>query len=162
MSDRKERTCEGCSLCCTINRVHQIRNEAGKPCTFDNRQVTKGRCSIYGQDKRPMECGIFHCDWLTGQFPEELAPRAVGAYMILDSNRKILNVFAIDESFLHQDPLKTYLMTISLGLLVQFNVRGKIGILYNGTDPQMMRKTRLLCERLGVPSPVDERKLSKT
>jgi Fe-S-cluster containining protein len=54
-----KRACDGCTACCTVMDVEDIKKPSGVKCAHC---VTGQGCSIY--DVRPEACKIFYCLWL--------------------------------------------------------------------------------------------------
>lgn len=63
-----ERTCGGCTACCTALRVSAIEKPAGTPCMHAGAEG----CSIY--DDRPAACRAWSCLWLRAT-PQVLGDR---------------------------------------------------------------------------------------
>ena len=61
------RECGECTLCCTLLPVPVLEKPANTDCVN-----CKGGCTIY--ETRPMPCRTYHCEWLKGEFPEEMRP----------------------------------------------------------------------------------------
>lgn len=75
---RPERSCGGCSLCCTVLRVDPLRKLGGVPCAH---LAPGGGCGIY--DERPHICRSYRCLWLQGGLEEEDRPDRLGAVLDL-------------------------------------------------------------------------------
>lgn len=72
-----QRSCGGCTLCCTLTPVEEIGKLANTRCRFQ----TDVCCSIYSQ--RPMSCRLWSCRWLTGDDTADL-PRPDAAGYVID------------------------------------------------------------------------------
>jgi len=54
-----QRSCGGCSLCCKLIAVRELKKEPGVWCVH-----ARPGCRIYGKPERPAGCGVFTCAWL--------------------------------------------------------------------------------------------------
>ena len=70
----RERSCEACSLCCTVLRVDELKKLGGLPCEH---QREGGGCSIH--ETRPRICRAYSCLWLSGGLAPEDRPDQLGA-----------------------------------------------------------------------------------
>lgn len=69
----KTGTCDGCTVCCTLLAVEEIRKPPQKRCIYIEditpdsipQSVERGRCGIY--ESRPQSCREFECLWLQTQ-----------------------------------------------------------------------------------------------
>lgn len=61
------RQCGECTLCCTLLPVPVLN----KPKLVNCVHCASG-CSIYSE--RPIPCRTFHCEWLKGEFKEDMRP----------------------------------------------------------------------------------------
>lgn len=76
-----QRTCEGCTACCTTFGVEAIGKERGVPCSH----AASGQgCDRY--ETRPDACRGFVCLWLANALPDEARPDRSG--IILDRSRR--------------------------------------------------------------------------
>lgn len=55
------RQCGGCSLCCKLLPVRELKKGAGQRC--QHQRMSKG-CAIYG--RHPASCKLWSCAWLIG------------------------------------------------------------------------------------------------
>lgn len=77
------RVCGGCTLCCTLLRVDELRKLGGTKCA-QLRQAPEGPgCSIH--EKRPRICRAYACLWLSGGLDEGDRPDRLGAVLDLVS-----------------------------------------------------------------------------
>lgn len=65
------RTCEDCTLCCTLLGVRELDKPPVQHCKHCEVNV---KCNIY--NTRPKECKDFNCWWLSGAVPEDLKPNS--------------------------------------------------------------------------------------
>ena len=68
-----ERSCGGCTLCCTVLRVDELPKLGGVPCA----KLVPNGCGIYAQ--RPGVCRGYRCMWLQGGPDEADRPDRLGA-----------------------------------------------------------------------------------
>lgn len=74
-SDRQRclsKRCKGCTICCLIPKVPELKKPNGKLCTFCN----KDGCTIYKE--RPSDCRQFECAWLQSGASLDLRPDKCG------------------------------------------------------------------------------------
>ncbi len=65
-----ERPCGGCTMCCKVPAIPEIRKPANQWCEHCDKGLG---CRIY--DRRPEPCQAFYCLWkVMPDFPEELRP----------------------------------------------------------------------------------------
>jgi len=74
-----ERSCGGCTLCCTVLRVDELGKLGGTPCA--KLRADAGGCGIY--QSRPSICRRYRCLWLQGAFQEADRPDRIGAVLDL-------------------------------------------------------------------------------
>lgn len=72
------RSCGTCRLCCTLFPVHPLQKPAGTRCAHENPDPEGPGCTITGTDRRPAECGLYACGWLSGIGPDAWRPDRVG------------------------------------------------------------------------------------
>ena len=89
-----ERSCGGCTACCTVLRVDALRKLGGVPCAMLDQD--RG-CSIYPE--RPKICRAYRCLWLQGAFEEADRPDRIGAVLDL-LNQAGVPLLAVRESTL--------------------------------------------------------------
>ena len=63
------RKCDGCTICCTTQRVPEFDKPEYTPC--QHCKLNQG-CTIYND--RPKSCQKFECAWLQGELPEWMKP----------------------------------------------------------------------------------------
>ncbi len=68
-----ERSCGGCTLCCTVLRVDELPKLGGVPCA----QLVHDGCGIYA--RRPAVCRGYRCMWLQGGLDDADRPDRLGA-----------------------------------------------------------------------------------
>ena len=65
------RSCEGCTLCCTVVAVPMLAKPAGTPC----RHLCPDGCGIFADPARPVACHAYRCAWLfNAAWPDLLRP----------------------------------------------------------------------------------------
>ena len=62
-----KRKCDGCTLCCVIPAVPELKKPINTVCPF----CDKG-CTIY--QYRPQSCRDFNCGWIRGDMPKWMKP----------------------------------------------------------------------------------------
>lgn len=75
MAERPERSCGGCTLCCTVLRVDELPKLGGVPCA----QLAAHGCGIYA--RRPAVCRGYRCMWLQGALDDADRPDRLGAVL---------------------------------------------------------------------------------
>lgn len=70
-----ERSCGGCTLCCTVLRVDELPKLGGVPCA----KLVADGCGIYA--RRPPVCRGYRCMWLQGALDVEDRPDRLGAVL---------------------------------------------------------------------------------
>lgn len=55
------RTCGGCTLCCSLLPVRELLKGAGERCQYQ--RAGKG-CKVYTKPKMPISCRVWTCRWL--------------------------------------------------------------------------------------------------
>jgi hypothetical protein len=75
VADGSERSCGGCTLCCTLLRVDELPKLGGVPCA----QLVADGCGIH--PRRPAVCRAYRCMWLQGALDEEDRPDRLGAVL---------------------------------------------------------------------------------
>jgi len=69
------RTCEGCTLCCTVIAVPALEKPAGVAC----RHCEAAGCGIFAAPARPAACHAYRCAWLfNAAWPDALRPDRCG------------------------------------------------------------------------------------
>lgn len=68
------RSCDACSLCCTVLRVDELSKLGGVACEH---QCPGGGCGIH--ERRPNICRDYACLWLRGGLKDEDRPDKLGA-----------------------------------------------------------------------------------
>lgn len=73
-------SCDGCTLCCTLLEVHELRKPVRTVCVH----CTDTGCGRY--ETRPQSCRTFECAWLVSQrtsrpLPAELRPDRSGVVL---------------------------------------------------------------------------------
>ena len=71
---RRWRQCGGCTLCCTVAGVNELKKPPMVAC---HHLAGKG-CGIHAN--KPEACRQFACGWLLGNFDERFRPDKIGAY----------------------------------------------------------------------------------
>jgi hypothetical protein len=74
-----ERACGGCTVCCTV----LAETELEKPMRCACRHQGQAGCTIY--EARPRACREFHCLWLRGVLPADLAYRPDSLGVLFDA-----------------------------------------------------------------------------
>lgn len=134
------RSCGGCTLCCKLLGVRELKKPAGTRCKYQ--RLSKG-CTIYA--RKPASCAHYSCRWLLGNDTADL-PRPDRCHYVVDpmpdfvrmvnnatgelqANVEVVQVW-VDPGYpdAHRDPaLRRYLLR-----------RGKEGVAalirYNGSD----------------------------
>ena len=80
-----ERACGGCTLCCTVLRVDELRKLGGVACREQRSPEEAARqgggCGIHA--RRPAVCRGYRCLWLAGGLEEGDRPDRLGAVLDL-------------------------------------------------------------------------------
>lgn len=67
------RACDGCTACCTVLLVTELRKPARRACEH----VSRDGCRVH--ETRPESCRAFHCAWLRGVIDgDDARPDALG------------------------------------------------------------------------------------
>lgn len=81
----KERQCGDCQLCCELLAVKELGHlPSGEEYAFHKPTRTKcahqcaAGCAIYDDDRLPISCRAFECEWLLGLFRESDRPDRAG------------------------------------------------------------------------------------
>lgn len=82
------RACGGCSLCCVVLRVDELRKLGGTPCAHLG--PPGSGCSIHAS--RPGICRRYECLWLRGWFEPEDRPDRLGAVIDLDPSGGVVRL----------------------------------------------------------------------
>lgn len=102
-----ERSCGGCTACCTAVAVEELSKPPGVACEHIDRAVG---CSVY--DRRPKGCREWSCLWLQGAFEDAARPDRLGVVVdclskehphegtIYFAHEAFPNGFAFAETFL--------------------------------------------------------------
>ena len=69
--------CGGCTACCTVLGIKEIRKPDYAPCPH----LSAGGCGIY--ENRPTECRTYECVWRSSNLPDELRPDRLGVILEL-------------------------------------------------------------------------------
>ena len=74
------RTCDGCTLCCTVMEVRELEKPPFAPCTHR----AAGGCGVWGE--HPGSCKAFACLWRGSDIllPPDLFPADCGFMLALD------------------------------------------------------------------------------
>ena len=80
-SPSSSRECGGCTACCTVLAVHELR----KPMRWACEHIVCDGCRVY--DTRPQGCRDFDCLWIRGEIPGDEAHRPDRLGVIFDSFR---------------------------------------------------------------------------
>ena len=72
------RSCDGCTVCCTVLAVPEAHSPEGHPCDH----VCERGCAIYAA--RPESCRGFACGWAAGMVPADLRPDRCGVLQWVD------------------------------------------------------------------------------
>lgn len=83
-----DRVCGGCTLCCTVLRVDELRKLGGVPCP--QLRADPPGCGIHAT--RPGICRRYRCLWLEGKLDEEDRPDRLGAVVDLVSQAGIAHL----------------------------------------------------------------------
>lgn len=79
------RACDGCTLCCSVLRVDELRKLGGVPChelrAPEEAERLGGGCGIHAT--RPAICRGYRCLWLQGGLEEGDRPDRLGAVLDL-------------------------------------------------------------------------------
>jgi hypothetical protein len=73
------RSCGGCTLCCTLLRVDELRKRGGTPCRELRGAPAPPGCGIHAT--RPAICRAYACLWLSGGLDEGDRPDRLGAVL---------------------------------------------------------------------------------
>ncbi len=73
------RACGGCTLCCTLLRVDELRKLGGSPCRQLRTAPAAPGCGIHAT--RPAICRAYACLWLSGGLDEADRPDRLGAVL---------------------------------------------------------------------------------
>jgi hypothetical protein len=71
LSNKIERNCRPCTVCCTLCHIPELSKVEGVPC-----QHCDDGCLIYGS--RPPSCVSYECEWKRGFLPEWMRPDQSG------------------------------------------------------------------------------------
>ena len=85
------RTCNGCSLCCTLLAVNELTKPAGVAC-----QHSDGGCSIYPD--RPTTCRQFKCLWLDREDALGEHWKPAHSHIVAFADRGLLS-FVVDPAY---------------------------------------------------------------
>lgn len=68
------RSCDGCTVCCTVMAVPELHKGSRRACDH------VGRDGCRAHDTRPESCRLFHCAWLRGAIDggDDMRPDALG------------------------------------------------------------------------------------
>lgn len=87
------RTCGDCNLCCKLTPIWEISREHPE-WTLDKRrnkwcphaEPGKG-CAIYHEERRPVGCRLWRCEWMRGFGTEADRPDRIGYVISIERNR---------------------------------------------------------------------------
>jgi hypothetical protein len=79
MSEPAQRRCGGCSLCCKLLPVRELRKKANERC--QHQRFKKG-CALYGRPTMPPSCQVWNCRWLVNNDTAELSRPDRSHYVI--------------------------------------------------------------------------------
>jgi hypothetical protein len=94
------RACDGCTLCCKVIGVNQLKKPRGVAC----RHATEGKgCAIHPM--RPQECRAYTCRFQADRtLGEEWRPSECGLVINTDPRRVVVNVDADRPDAWRQEP----------------------------------------------------------
>jgi Fe-S-cluster containining protein len=79
-----ERPCGGCTVCCTLKAIGELRKPAGQPCPHI---APDGRsCLVHG--RHPASCRSYGCAWRQGFLSDEARPDRCG--VLWEQGRTVL------------------------------------------------------------------------
>ena len=113
--EQKERTCEGCTLCCKLPKIEELNKPAYTWCKHCTPKANLG-CGIH--ETRPNQCREFSCLWLLGRVPEEYKPSEVKFVMTMQKEEnvdKMMIVIFIEDtnaSTLRRKPFIRWIMGV--------------------------------------------------
>lgn len=82
------RSCDGCTLCCTIAAVEQISKPSNCKCSFS---VDGVGCGVYW--RRPKVCSDFSCLWqVCDDMPEDMSPKKTHMYVSGNLSDEVIKV----------------------------------------------------------------------
>jgi len=73
------RSCGGCTLCCKLLPVKELRKPASQRCVH---QRFKKGCAVYGQPSMPRSCRIWNCQWLKNPQTKDMVRPDRSGYVI--------------------------------------------------------------------------------
>ncbi len=97
-----QRACSSCQLCCKLVPVASLGKRAGERCR--HQRHGKG-CGIYA--RRPGECGVWSCAWLTRDVHDGIG-RPDRVHYVIDPMRDTIKVAAPGGEFLVKDVVQVW------------------------------------------------------
>src|ERR1700742_2278865 len=122
------RSCEGCTLCCKLAGVRELRKPRMVLCLHCK---SGWGCTVYEQ--RPTGCRTFFCEYLlNAELGDEWKPANSRMMVVLERERRMLNVFVDNGSFdvWRQEPYFSQIKIMAVNMLPQ---RGHL-IVWEGLD----------------------------
>ena len=117
-----ERTCSGCTLCCSLLGIVELKKPVFKICKHC--VIGKG-CKIY--EVKPQTCTEFLCDYRTSaEVPEYWNPKVCG--MVLHSENNMLSVICSSGSKHRwkQEPYWSYIKRVAAVLHARYGAHVRI------------------------------------
>jgi hypothetical protein len=129
------RTCNGCSLCCTVMAVYELPKPSNVRCEHLS---AMGRCKIYAT--KPETCTGFRCLWLQGLMPDRLKPSI--ARVVGDVNKDgtiiVLHVSPFDTGAWEKAPVQEWIGKVVEAGITVIVACGERRILYGtNLDPRL-------------------------